>query len=68
MSFTHDRDLPWLLPGVEATDRRPEVLTMTVVSFDRGRIASQRVLWDHATLDGQLGLTAGRRTITAHRS
>lgn len=56
VSFTHDRELPWLLPGVQPTHQRVQVLTITVVSFDRGRIGSQRTLWDHATLTAQLGL------------
>jgi carboxymethylenebutenolidase len=56
VSFTHDRVLPWLLPGVEPTFRRAEVLAIAVVGFERTRIRSQRVLWDHATLAGQLGL------------
>ena len=56
VSFTHDRELPWLLPGAEATFRRAEVLAIAVVGFDRTRVRSQRVLWDHATLAAQLGL------------
>src|SRR5689334_23835588 len=56
VSFTHDRELPWLLPGAEPTFRRAEVLVIAVVGFDRTRIRSQRVLWDHATLAAQLGL------------
>jgi carboxymethylenebutenolidase len=55
ISFTHDRELPWLLPGVAPTYRRAEVLTVAIVGFDRGWIRSQRVLWDHATLIAQLG-------------
>ena len=54
VSFTHDRELPWLLPGREATGRRVDVLAIAVVSFQRGRIASVRVLWDYATLTAQL--------------
>ena len=77
MSFTHDRELAWLLPGVGATYRQAEVLTITVVSFERGRISSQRILWDHATLTAQLGvpslLAAGRfqptgATVTVRRT
>jgi carboxymethylenebutenolidase len=60
--FTHDRELPWLLPGVQPTFRRAEVLAIAVVGFDRTRIRSQRVLWDHATLAGQLGITAPAAT------
>jgi carboxymethylenebutenolidase len=56
VSFTHDRELPWLLPEAEPTFRRAEVLAIAVVGFDRTRIRSQRVLWDHATLAAQLSL------------
>jgi carboxymethylenebutenolidase len=56
VSFTHDREMPWLLPGIAPTHRPAEVLAIVVVGFQRGRISSQRVLWDHATLSAQLGL------------
>ena len=57
VSFTHDRELPWLLSGVEPTFRRAEVLAIAVVGFRRMKIDSVRVLWDHATLTAQLGIT-----------
>lgn len=60
VSFTHDREMPWLLPGVAPTQRPAEVLAIAVVGFERGRISSQRVLWDHATLRAQLGLVEDR--------
>jgi carboxymethylenebutenolidase len=58
VAFTHDRELPWLLPGLAATECRAEVLAIAVVGFNRGLISSQRVLWDLATLSAQLGLPA----------
>lgn len=54
VEFTHDRELPWLLPGVAATHRRASVLAMSVVTVRRGRITSHRTLWDHAALRAQL--------------
>lgn len=64
VTFTHDRELPWLLPGAAPTGRRAEVLAISVVAFrhrtrqavTESRIASHRTLWDHATLLAQLGL------------
>ena len=56
VSFTHDRDMPWLLPGVAPTHRRAEVLTVAVVGFERRLIRSQRIHWDHAMLARQLGI------------
>ena len=58
VSFTHDQELPWLLPGVAPTRRRAEVLAVAIVGFERGRIRSQRILWDYATLTAQLGVPA----------
>ena len=58
VSFTHDREMPWLLPGVAPTGRRAEVLAVAIVGFERGRIRSQRILWDQATLTAQLGIPA----------
>jgi carboxymethylenebutenolidase len=57
VSFTHDRELPWLLPGVAATGRRVEVLAVSVVTIERSRIASHRTLWDQMSLLAQLGLS-----------
>ncbi len=56
VSFTHDRELPWLLPGVDPTHRRAQVQAVAIVGFERGRIRSQRIHWDHATLAAQLGI------------
>ena len=56
VSFTHDRELPWLLPGVGPTFRRADILAIAVIAFERRRIRSVRVLWDYATLTAQLGI------------
>lgn len=64
VSFTHDRELPWLLPGVAATHRPAEVLAVTVTAFRHrswqgattSRIAAQRTLWDDAGMRRQLGV------------
>jgi carboxymethylenebutenolidase len=59
------RELPWLLPGAEPTFRRAEVLAIAVVGFHRTKIRSVRVLWDHATLTAQLGVTVPVATAPA---
>lgn len=56
VSFTHDRELPWLLPGVPPTGHRVQILAMSVVEVRRSRVTSHRTLWDHATLLTQLDL------------
>ena len=56
VGFTHDRELPWLLPGVAPTHRHVEVLAISVVSIRHSRITSHRTLWDHSHLLAQLHL------------
>ncbi len=64
VSFTHDREMPWLLPGAAPTGRQAEVLAISVVSFKHAsrlgdvesRIVAHRTLWDHAGLLAQLRL------------
>ncbi|MDN5747851.1 MAG: hypothetical protein L0H64_04950 [Pseudonocardia sp.] len=63
-TFTHDRELPWLLPGAAPTHRPAEVRAISLVGFrhrTRGAvtaslITSHRTLWDHSSLLAQLRL------------
>ena len=55
VSFTHDRELPWLLPGLAPTGRRVEVLAISLVTVRKQRVAEHRTLWDHHGLLAQLG-------------
>lgn len=55
-TFTHDRELPWLLPGVAPTGRRATVLALSVVRIRQNRIDSMRTLWDEAGLRRALGI------------
>lgn len=63
VTFTHDRELPWLLPGVAPTGRPVEVLAISMISVrHRSRaghttslIASHRTLWNQASLLAELG-------------
>jgi carboxymethylenebutenolidase len=57
VGFTHDRELPWLLPGAAATRRAVEVLAISVATVRQGRITALRTLWDQAGLLARLGLS-----------
>jgi carboxymethylenebutenolidase len=60
VSFTHDRELPWLLPGVAPTGRCVEVLAVSVVLVRRSAVEQHRTLWDVTTLLAQLGVEPAR--------
>jgi carboxymethylenebutenolidase len=55
-SFTHDIEMPWMLPGVAPTGRRVEIAVVAVVQFEGGRIAGERIYWDQASVLAQVGL------------
>ena len=56
IKFTHTLQMEWLLPGVPPTNKPVEVATITVVQFQDGKMASERIYWDQASLLVQLGL------------
>lgn len=58
VAFTHDRPVPWLLPGVPPTGRRAEALAVSICTVRQGKVLGVRVLWDLATLLAGLGLPA----------
>lgn len=55
-SFTHTREMPWMLPGIAPTNRRVEVPLVAVVGFRDGKVAFERVYWDQASVLKQIGL------------
>jgi carboxymethylenebutenolidase len=56
MSFTHDREMPWILPGVEPTGRRVAIPQVAVVGFRADKVRFEHIWWDQAALLAQLGL------------
>lgn len=54
--FTHSIQMDWLLPGIPPTGKRLEVPTIIIVTFENGKIASERVYWDQASVLVQIGL------------
>lgn len=59
LSFTHAKQMDWLLPGVKATQRRVEIDGVIVVTFRDELIASERLYWDQAAVLRQVGLLQG---------
>jgi carboxymethylenebutenolidase len=55
-SFTHDIDMPWILPGIAPTGRRVEIAVVAVIQFTDGRISGERIYWDQASVLAQVGL------------
>jgi carboxymethylenebutenolidase len=56
LSFTHDIEMPQLLPGIAPTGRRIRLAFCVVVGFEDGKVAHEHIYWDQASLLVQVGL------------
>ena len=56
VSFTHDTQWDYLLPGVPPTGKRVELPHVVVMKFENGKVAHEHVWWDQASLLVQVGL------------
>ena len=56
MTFTHDRELEIMLPGIPPTGRRIEIPVVVVVGFEDGKVHHEHIYWDQASVLLQAGL------------
>jgi len=56
VSFTHDTQWDYLLPGIPPTGKRVELPHVVVMRFENGKIAHEHIWWDQASLLVQVGL------------
>jgi carboxymethylenebutenolidase len=56
MSFTHDREIDWLLPGVAPTGKYVEIPMLGVVKFRGPKLYHEHIYWDQASVLVQVGL------------
>jgi carboxymethylenebutenolidase len=56
VSFTHDREIDFMIPGIAPTGRYVEVPHVAVVQFRGDKIAHEHIHWDQASLLKQLGV------------
>jgi carboxymethylenebutenolidase len=75
LAFTHTMEVPWALPWVPPTGRRIEIPVIVVVDFEGGKVARERIYWDHASVLAQAGLldasklpVIGNEAVTALRA
>ena len=55
-SFTHTKEMPWMLPGIAPTHRHVDIPLVVVVGFRDGKLAHERIYWDQASVLKQIGL------------
>ena len=56
LHLTHSVRMDWFVPGIEPTGRRLAVPHVGIIAFENGKISSEHIYWDQATVLLQLGL------------
>lgn len=56
VSFRHTQEIPWMLPGIEPTNREVEVALVAIVCIRGGKLYCEHIYWDQATVLVQVGL------------
>ena len=61
LSFTHNTQWDYLLPGIPPTGKKVELPHVLVMKFENGKVAHEHVWWDQASLLVQVGLLEPER-------
>ena len=56
LSFTHDREIKFMLPGIPPTGKYVELPHVVVMKFKDNKIEHEHIYWDQASLLAQIGL------------
>ncbi|KAF2788949.1 hypothetical protein K505DRAFT_328582 [Melanomma pulvis-pyrius CBS 109.77] len=56
VSFTHSDEIDWILPGVPPTGKRVEIAVVSIVAVRGGKLVSEHMYWDQASVLVQVGL------------
>jgi hypothetical protein len=56
IAFKHTQEMPWILPGVPPTNKRVEVVIVSIVTLRGGKLCHEHVYWDQASVLMQVGL------------
>jgi carboxymethylenebutenolidase len=54
--FTHDREIDWMLPGIEPTGKRVRVPLVGIINFRGPKLYHEHIYWDQASVLVQIGL------------
>ncbi|KAF4978157.1 hypothetical protein FZEAL_5402 [Fusarium zealandicum] len=56
VQFKHTEQVPWMLPGIPPTNKRVEILMVSIVALRGGKLYQEHVYWDQASVLYQTGL------------
>ncbi|KJK64132.1 Dienelactone hydrolase family protein [Aspergillus parasiticus SU-1] len=56
VTFKHTQEMAWILPGLQPTDRQVEIVLVSIVTLRGGKLYSEHIYWDQASVLVQVGL------------
>lgn len=56
LSIPHTTEIPWLLPGIPPTNRKIEIVVVSIFHIRGEKLESEHVYWDQASVLVQAGL------------
>jgi carboxymethylenebutenolidase len=56
LSFTHDKEIKSMLPGIQPTGKYVEIPHVVVMKFRGNKIEHEHIYWDQASLLAQIGV------------
>ncbi|KAL4942074.1 hypothetical protein BDV06DRAFT_193061 [Aspergillus oleicola] len=56
VSFEHSHEIPWMLPGIPPTNKKVEIVLVSIVSLRANALYSEHVYWDQGSVLVQVGL------------
>ena len=56
ISFTHTTKIDWMLPGINPTGKRVEVVFVVIVGIEGDKVSYEHIIWDQANVLVQIGL------------
>lgn len=56
VAFKHTQEIPWVLPGIPPTNKKVEILLVSIVTVRGGKLYHEHVYWDQASVLVQVGL------------
>lgn len=56
VTFKHTQDMPWILPAVPPTNKRVEIIIVSIVALRGAKLYHEHIYWDQASVLVQTGL------------
>jgi carboxymethylenebutenolidase len=63
ISFTHDIEIPVMIPRISPTGKYVELPLVVVMKFKGNKIAHEHIYWDQASLLKQIGLLDNKKEL-----